>query len=393
MQSSDFERALHERVEFAVFVAYEQWAQASGYDSHNPYDLLARLLPGLPQALSNAVEARGGWGMLDPVGGLPSTGAQVLIAQAVGAVVDRMVGTMADGVHGQAVLAEQVAHAVGRAVNGFVGDPESWRLATIASPPGSTAARGDVATDAMPGPAAPTGPEATGAAPAGLSAAPAAAAAAAEAAASAGAWETGAPASAINEIETWLHSFLANPGSASGQVDSSVALHVASIGSFQAVADAMTVSPGLPVTTPALGSFFYDVAGDAVDSPTAVEDTMASFRSADPSGAAPGSAQALLFPSSLELAISHWLHLLETATFFRGGAGQMFTLSQAEAHEVVVQVIDTLVRNAELQMNVAVGTSGWDAKADAMLATASGTHDAGTIGVPAKFWAPDALIL
>lgn len=360
MQNSDFERALHERVEFAVFVAYEQWVQAAGYDSFNPYDLLARLLPGLPDALSRAVEARGGWAMLDPVSGLPATGAQLLVAQVVSHVVDQLVGAAAQHVHGQAVLAEQLAHAVGRAVNGFVGDPESWRLATIASPPGASAARADTATDAIP---APAGPAVPAPAPAGLSAAPAAAAAA-DAAGQSGSAASGAPASAINEIETWLHSFLASPGGAGGIVDASVGLRVASIGSFQAVADSMAVSPAVPA--PALSGLFYDIAGDGLDTPIAVGDSIGDPLAGDPGG----HGDLFHFPSSLELAITHWIHLGRTATFFRAEAGGMVALSRQEAFEIVGRIVDTLVQNAELQMNHAAGSTGWGAQADLLLAEA-----------------------
>jgi hypothetical protein len=129
MPLNDFETALTERIEFAVFIAYEQWVRATGYDSDNPYDKLARLLPGLPEDLLELAARRGGWGVFDPVTGLPGDELRQLIAELAGAAVAARIAVIDSETPVPGALAQAMAQAVGQAVGGFVGDPESWRLA------------------------------------------------------------------------------------------------------------------------------------------------------------------------------------------------------------------------------------------------------------------------
>lgn len=129
MPASEFETALSERIEFAAFVAYEQWVRAVRYTSDNPYDVLARLLPGLNEALEGAIAAHGGWNALEPVSGLPAETGRQLIAAMAAQVVSAQIAAVAPHAPGAALLTQVISDAVSRAVTVFVDDPESWRLA------------------------------------------------------------------------------------------------------------------------------------------------------------------------------------------------------------------------------------------------------------------------
>jgi hypothetical protein len=128
MPASEFETALLERVEFSAYVAYEQWAQRVGYAAHNPYDVLARILPGLALSLSNAVAERGGWSAFEP-GALNPSASRILIAEMISQVVAARVSAAAPDAPDGPLLARVLVDAVGGAVSVFVDDPESWRLA------------------------------------------------------------------------------------------------------------------------------------------------------------------------------------------------------------------------------------------------------------------------
>jgi hypothetical protein len=129
MPTSEFETALTERIEFAVFVAYEQWVRASNYVSVNPYDVLARLLPALPESLTQAAASRGGWGAFDPVNGLPTDEARLLISEMAAQVAKARIAAMAADAPQADQLATVIVDAINRSVTAFVEDPESWRLA------------------------------------------------------------------------------------------------------------------------------------------------------------------------------------------------------------------------------------------------------------------------
>jgi hypothetical protein len=135
MPTSEFETALTERIEFAVFVAYEQWVRASNYESHNPYDLLARMLPGLVEEIAAAAARRGGWGAFDPTAGGPGG---ALIHEVAAQAVAARLGSLAPEAPEPTLLAQVVTEAVGRAVSGFVDDPDSWRLSLNPGEPRQT---------------------------------------------------------------------------------------------------------------------------------------------------------------------------------------------------------------------------------------------------------------
>lgn len=143
MPTSEFQTALSERIEFAVFVAYEQWVRASGYAAPNPYDVLARLLPGLPESLGAAVSARGGWGAFEPIGGMPADAARQLINEMASQVVSARVAALAPHAPDGNLLAQVIVDAVGRSVSVFIDDPESWRLALNPGERGQVAALGE----------------------------------------------------------------------------------------------------------------------------------------------------------------------------------------------------------------------------------------------------------
>ena len=157
MPTSEFESALSERIEFAVFVAYEQWVREAVYGSYNPYDVLGRLLPGLNDALGAAVAARGGWGALEPVSGVAADAGKHLISEMAAQVVTAQVAALAPHVPGATLLTQVITDAVGRAVSVFVDDPESWRLAMHVGDRAPVAAL----TDAIRG-AVPAGPDDAG---------------------------------------------------------------------------------------------------------------------------------------------------------------------------------------------------------------------------------------
>jgi hypothetical protein len=129
MPTSEFQTALTERIEFAVFVAYEQWVRASNYVSANPYDVLARLLPALPESLTQAASSRGGWGAFDPVNGLPTDEARILISEMAAQVAKARIAALAADAPEADQLATVIVDAINRSVTAFVEDPESWRLA------------------------------------------------------------------------------------------------------------------------------------------------------------------------------------------------------------------------------------------------------------------------
>lgn len=143
MPTSEFQTALTERIEFAVFVAYEGWVRASGYASANPYDVLARVLPGLPESLQAAAAAHGGWGAFEPIGDIPADAARQLIGELASQVVSARIAALAPHAPDANLLTQVVADAVGRAVTVFVEDPESWRLALNPGEHGQVAALGE----------------------------------------------------------------------------------------------------------------------------------------------------------------------------------------------------------------------------------------------------------
>jgi hypothetical protein len=136
MPASEFESALSERVDYAVFVAYETWAREVGYSAHNPYDVLARLLDGLPQALSAAVADRGGWTALDPTGGASSAATRHLVNEMATHVVTARI--QADAAHTPEIglLAGLIVDAVSGAVTVFLQEPGSFDLAGADQPTG-----------------------------------------------------------------------------------------------------------------------------------------------------------------------------------------------------------------------------------------------------------------
>jgi hypothetical protein len=136
MPASEFESALTERVDYAVFVAYDTWAREVGYNAHNPYDVLARLLNGLPQALSAAVAERGGWTALDPTGGANSAATRHLVSEMAAQVVSARIQSEAAQVPDIGLLTGLIVDAVSGAVTVFLREPGTFELAGVDAPTG-----------------------------------------------------------------------------------------------------------------------------------------------------------------------------------------------------------------------------------------------------------------
>lgn len=136
MPASEFESALTERVDYAVFVAYETWAREVGYNAHNPYDVLARLLDGLPQALSAAVAERGGWTALDPTGGASGAATRHLVSEMAAQVVSARIQAEAAHTPEIGLLTGLIVDAVSGAVTVFLQEPGTFDLAGVDAPNG-----------------------------------------------------------------------------------------------------------------------------------------------------------------------------------------------------------------------------------------------------------------
>lgn len=136
MPASEFESALSERVDYAVFVAYDTWAREVGYSSHNPYDVLARLLDGLPQAISAAIADRGGWTALDPTGGATSAAARHLVNEMATHVVTARIQAESAHTPDIGLLTGLIVDAVSGAVTVFLQEPGTFDLAGIDAPSG-----------------------------------------------------------------------------------------------------------------------------------------------------------------------------------------------------------------------------------------------------------------
>lgn len=129
MPVGDFTAALTERVDYAVFVAYETWARETAYTAHNPYDVLARLLDGLPQALGAAMAERGGWVTLDPAGGTQNGDSRVLISEMAAQVMVARIQAEAADVPDIGLLTGLIVDAVSGAITLFIEQPGSFDLA------------------------------------------------------------------------------------------------------------------------------------------------------------------------------------------------------------------------------------------------------------------------
>ncbi len=129
MPVGDFTAALTERVDYAVFVAYETWARETAYTAHNPYDVLARLLDGLPQALNTAMAERGGWVTLDPAGGVPNGEHRQLISEMAAQVMVARIQAEAADVPDIGLLTGLIVDAVSGAITLFIEQPGSFDLA------------------------------------------------------------------------------------------------------------------------------------------------------------------------------------------------------------------------------------------------------------------------
>lgn len=129
MPVGDFTAALTERVDYAVFVAYETWARETAYTAHNPYDVLARLLDGLPQALSTAMAERGGWVTLDPAGGVGNGESRQLISEMAAQVMVARIQAEAADVPDIGLLTGLIVDAVSGAITLFIEQPGSFDLA------------------------------------------------------------------------------------------------------------------------------------------------------------------------------------------------------------------------------------------------------------------------
>jgi hypothetical protein len=130
MPVGDFTAALTERVHYAVFLAYETWARETAYTAHNPYDVLARLLNGLPQALSTAMAERGGWVTLAaPAGGTQNGDSRVLINEMAGQVMAARIQAEAADVPDIGLLTGLIVDAVSGAITLFIEQPGSFDLA------------------------------------------------------------------------------------------------------------------------------------------------------------------------------------------------------------------------------------------------------------------------
>lgn len=359
MPTSEFAAALSERIEFAVFIAYERWLRETAYTSDNPYDVLARLLPGLDDALGKAVAARGGWSALEPVAGLPADAARHLVNEMAAQVASAQVAALAPHVPGVTLLMQVLTDAVGRAVTVFVDDPDSWRLAmqpgeraplaTLSDATGAAGGDHHAGEDA-PLPAAPVLPD--------------------EGGDSGGARivhaienTARAPEGLLAIRELWF----AKAGSAGPGVDA-----------FSTLLDAVLVKLGTDAAAdaPADVSEAPAVAAPAgADAPlpasTAGHDAGAGLADqADASGQfglKPSYAERLdALPGSASAVIHAWIDLLARANFYNVGPdGTVHHLSADEAGQVVDTLIQVLIGRAEQELSLPALPEGYQPRAQA----------------------------
>jgi hypothetical protein len=149
MPAGDFTAALTERVDYAVFVAYEAWAREVAYTAHNPYDVLARLLDGLPQALTTAMAERGGWVTLDPAGAPQAADTRQLISEMATQVMVARIQAEAADLPEIGLLTGLIVDAVSGAITLFIEQPGTFDLARA-----EASAAGPLGARSQPEPAA-----------------------------------------------------------------------------------------------------------------------------------------------------------------------------------------------------------------------------------------------
>ena len=335
MPTSGFETALIERIEYAVFVAYEQWVRVSNYAAPNPYDVLARILPGLPEALSESASARGGWGMFDPVSGLPADASRQLIGEMAAQVVSARVAALAPHAPDANLLAQVMVDAISRSVTVFVDDPESWRLALTPNERGPTAALRDPVPEHAASDAGPNGQDHSPGLPGD------------EGGESGGATHSvvraaESPAETGNFLQLAEFWFIKSSSTLPGNDTTLSALN------------GLLVSGSSSLALIEAGKELADEIEDLRDG----TDDVGSPVQGDPLPIPPGVSQQHLdalddLPQAIQAVIAKWIKLLNEASFWRVDAdGGRHELSDAEAHEVVDTLIGVLIRRAELDLDL-----------------------------------------
>jgi len=354
MPTSEFQTALTERIEFAVFVAYEGWVRASGYASANPYDVLARVLPGLPESLQSAVASHGGWAVFEPIGGIPTDAARQLIGEMASQVVSARIAALAPHAPDGNLLTQVVVDAIGRAVAVFIDDPESWRLALSPGERGQIAALGEH-------------PIGQGHADSSAAEAPPPAQMQMTPADEGG--DYGAPGTrVVQTLERVL-----NGSEASGRPDLSQFFNLSEVWWVK-------TSGTLPVSNSAinaLGSLLIDAGSSGLlkslfdddapvvrgspggnglaDGTPAIPDPPyaepGGDRPHDSGGVGSGHGATAGLPEALAAIIDRWIELLNKANFYRVDEdGSIYRLNQQEAAQVGDTLISVLVRRAQLDL-------------------------------------------